>query len=261
MELTYQSARIHFTSQGAGRPLVLLHGFLESSSIWKPFVKKWADTRQVICIDLPGHGQSEVMEEVHTMELFAEVVHQIVMELGISKVDLLGHSMGGYVSLAYLEQHPKKVGKLILVNSSPAADSEERKKTRVRAAALVYKNKSAFVSMAISNLLSPDNSERFKVYLEKMKNEALEFPAKGLVAALYGMKDRRDRSDILKRFPGEKYIVVGKEDPILSVEVVRKQSAEVEALLYELPGGHLSFLESKQDFQEIVQLIGSAVGG
>lgn len=255
MELTYQSARIHFTSQGIGRPLVLLHGFLESSRIWEPFVKKWAETRNVICIDLPGHGQSEVVEEVHAMELFAEVVHQVVTELGISKVDLLGHSMGGYVGLAYLEQHPKKVGKLILVNSSPASDSEERKKTRERAAALVYKNKSAFVSMAINNLLSPDNYDRFKVYLENMKKEALEFPAHGLAAALYGMKNRRDRTDVLKGFTGGKYIIVGKEDPILSIEAVRKQSVEAEALLNELPGGHLSFLECEQDFKEIVQLI------
>lgn len=252
MELTYQSTSIHYTSQGAGKPLVLLHGFLESSSIWEPFVKEWAETRRVICIDLPGHGQSEVVEEVHTMELFAEVVHQVVSDLELSKVDLLGHSMGGYVSLAYLEQHPENVGKFILLNSDPSADSEERKKVRERAANLINKNKSAFVSMAINNLLSPDNYERFKGSLENMTKEALEFPAEGIIAALYGMKSRIDRTDVLQRFTGKKYIIVGKEDPILSVEAVRKKSIETEALLYELPGGHLTFLESKQDFQEIV---------
>ena len=255
MQILYQSSKIHFTSQGTGRPLVLLHGFLESSSIWKPFVKKWLQTRQVISIDLPGHGQSEVVEKVHTMELMADVVALVVNQLGLSQIDLVGHSMGGYVSLAYLDQYPKKVSKLILVNSSSGADSEERKNTRDRAAALVKKNKAAFVSMAINNLLSPDNYKMFGGNLKSMKEEALDFPTDGVVAALLGMKNRSDKTEVLKCFAGEKYLIAGIDDPVLSIETVREQSVQTQTQLFELPGGHLSFLESKPDFEAIMQKI------
>lgn len=255
MKVLYQSSEIHFTSQGNGEPIVLLHGFLESSNIWNPFVEKWSRIRQVICIDLPGHGQSEVVAKVHTMELLAEVVEHVVNQLGLSKIALLGHSMGGYVSLAYLEHYSEKVHKLILLNSIAKADSEERKKTRERAALLVSKNKSAFISMAINNLLHPDNYEMFKDDLKNMKSQALEFPSQGIIAALLGMSSRRDRTEVLNNFKGEKFFVAGKDDPILSVEAVREQSVQTQALLYELPGGHLSFLESRKGFEQIMKVI------
>lgn len=255
MYTVFNSSKIYYTSQGKGHPLVLLHGFLESSRIWEAFVSTWAINRRVVCIDLPGHGKSEVVDKVHSMELLAEVVHSVLSELGLEKVDLMGHSMGGYVSLSFLEGYPGMVRKIILLNSTTAADSEDRKQNRNRAASLVEKNKGAFVSMAIGNLLYLENYQVFKDYLKTMKNEALEFPLDGILAAIIGMKNRTDRTKVLKNFQGGKFILAGKHDPILSAEEVKLQAVAAGADFIEFSGGHLSFLEAASELEKFVQFI------
>ena len=255
MYVSFRSSKIYYSSQGQGDPLVLLHGFLESSRIWEPFIPTWAVKRRVICIDLPGHGQSEVLDSVHSMELFAEVVHSLLKQLDLDRVNLLGHSMGGYVSLAYLDRYPDMVGKIILLNSSAAGDSKDRRENRDRAASLVKKNKVAFIGMAISNLLLPENYQVFKDYLKTMKHEAMGFPLKGIIGAINGMKNRSDRTEVLKNFQGEKYFLAGKSDHIVTIQEARKQAFASGADLLEFPGGHLSYLEAASELEEFVQLI------
>src|SRR5690606_19202303 len=103
--------------------------------------------RRVICIDLPGHGNTGNFGNIHTMELMAEVVNAVLEHLNIYGVSLVGHSMGGYVSLAFAEKYPEKVTGLVLLNSTPEADSKERKINRDRAVDLVLKNKDAYIKM------------------------------------------------------------------------------------------------------------------
>ncbi|UJH89983.1 alpha/beta fold hydrolase [Antarcticibacterium sp. 1MA-6-2] len=85
MLLEFKNTQIFFTSKGAGKPLVLLHGFLESSSIWEPYIEDLSQVRQVICIDLPGHGHSGTIGSIHSMELMADVVKAVLEHLKISK--------------------------------------------------------------------------------------------------------------------------------------------------------------------------------
>ncbi len=95
----YRGADIHFTSHGSGNPLILLHGFMESSRIWEPFLPTLCEHRQVVCIDLPGHGESGCFNEIHSMEDMAKAVKEVLWHLEIEKAAVAGHSMGGYVSL------------------------------------------------------------------------------------------------------------------------------------------------------------------
>jgi len=157
MMLKYKNTPLFFSAKGIGNPLVLLHGFLESSNIWKPFVEELSKNRQVIAIDLPGHGLSGNIDDIHTMELMADAVQHILLHLSVDKASFLGHSMGGYVSLAFYEKFPTMTKGLVLLNSTPEADSDEKKKNRERSISLLKRNKKAFVSMAISNLLSEKN--------------------------------------------------------------------------------------------------------
>ncbi|MFO7719364.1 MAG: alpha/beta fold hydrolase, partial [Gillisia sp.] len=106
MILNYENTPIFYSTKGTGNPLVFLHGFLESTKIWEPFIEKLSAKRQVICIDLPGHGKSGNISDIHTMELMADAVHAVLKHLRIEQVSLVGHSMGGYVSLAFLEKFP-----------------------------------------------------------------------------------------------------------------------------------------------------------
>lgn len=255
MTTTYKNTPIHYTAEGEGNPVVLLHGFLESGMIWESFFAEFGKHRQIINIDLPGHGQSGVIAEEHSMELMAEVVLHILKELGIDKADLLGHSMGGYVALAFLEKHPEMVKKLILLNSTTVADTDEKKENRDRSISLVKKNKKAYISMAISNLLTPMNQQIFREQTEVLKERALQFPTEGIIAALRGMKNRTDRTGVLKHFRGPKFILTGEQDPLLEYQEIEDLAEDTRTKLYAFPGGHLSYLENKMQFLKIVHFI------
>lgn len=127
MILTYKQTELFYTSKGIGNPLVFLQGFLESSKIWKAFIDEPSRKRQVISIDLPGHGKSGNLNPVHTMDLFADAVHGILQHLKVEKISFVGHSMGGYVSLAFCKKFSILTKSLVLLNSSPASDSEEKR--------------------------------------------------------------------------------------------------------------------------------------
>lgn len=255
MKLKYAGTDIHFTVKGTGNPLVFLHGFLESSKIWEPFLPALEKKRQVVCIDLPGHGKSGDLGEVHTMELLADAVQNVLSYLNISKASFVGHSMGGYVCLALLEKTPSMVKNLVLVNSTPEADSEERKQNRERAVDLVKRNKSAYINMAISNLTSPENSRIYKTELDELKMEALNFSSEGIIASLNGMKIRTNKEEVLKSLNMPKFIILGKKDPVLNIKstVITGEYCDCKIILTK--NGHLSYLEDPSEIEEIVHFI------
>ena len=122
MILNYNNTHIYYEIQGKGPALVLLHGFLESITMWEPLIPKTIENKTVITIDLPCHGKSGCIGKVHSMELMAEVVHYILKYHTIKSATFMGHSMGGYVALAYAEMYDAEVNTLILLNSTPAED-------------------------------------------------------------------------------------------------------------------------------------------
>ncbi|HAV55507.1 MAG TPA: alpha/beta hydrolase, partial [Aequorivita sp.] len=193
MMFQFKNTPIHFETFGKGPAMVLLHGFLESSNMWNPLIPEFSKTNTLITMDFPGHGKSGVIAEIHTMELMAEVVQGLLQQLKISSATFIGHSMGGYVALAYAEMFSEKVEKLILLNSTPEADSEERRENRNRALKVIRQNPQAYISMAIGNLFAESSRERFDKRIAILKKEAFAFPVEGVTAAIKGMRDRKDR--------------------------------------------------------------------
>ena len=153
---TYKNTQISYTESGKGSALVFLHGFLENKNMWIPYEKYFSNKFRVITIDLFGHGKSENLGYIHTMEDHADMVFALLSDLRIRKATLVGHSMGGYVALAFAELYPDHLKSLVLINASSRADSEERKMNRDRAIQVVKKNAKVFISMAINNLFSDD---------------------------------------------------------------------------------------------------------
>ena len=248
MKVKFQGTEINYSVVGDGEATVFLHGFLESSEIWKEFLPEFSGYGKIITIDLPGHGQSGYIGEVHDMELMAEAVHEVLQHLGVKNVNFIGHSMGGYVSLAFLEKYPEMVNELMLLNSTPEADSEEKKETRDRSVELVQKNKRAYVSMAINNLLSQNNTNKFTEQIEKLKEDAMNFPTEGITAALKGMKIRTEKIQVLKDFKGNKVLVAGLEDPLVNIQNLKQLAEETNCNFITFSGGHLSYIENKQQF-------------
>jgi len=256
--ILYKNTRISFTDFGSGNTVVLLHGFLENKKMWDHFVPHWSINHRVIALDLLGHGETECMGYVHTMENNAEVVHAVLTELRLQKVILVGHSMGGYVALAFAELYPEMVKGLVLVNSTSRADSEERKTNRDRAIKAVKYSFGNFISLSISNLFSEENRERLTKIIDDVKNEALTTPLQGVVAALEGMKIRKDRQFLLKNVAYPKLLVLGKKDPVLNYVETKTQVDDTTVELVSFADGHMSHIENKEALQtELVQFFKS----
>ncbi|NGX82954.1 alpha/beta hydrolase [Aequorivita sp. KMM 9714] len=255
MILKYNNTEIHYNTYGSGPAIVLLHGFLESSTMWKNLIPQLSKQNTIITLDFPGHGKSEVISDIHSMELMAEVVDEILKTLKITSATFIGHSMGGYIALAYVEKFPSKVEKLVLLNSSPAPDSEERKINRNRALKVIEQNAYAFISMAISNLFSETTRDKIASDIEELKKEARSFPLDGIKAAIKGMRDRKDRSDVLKNFSKEKYMILSKEDSLLPVDENVALAKSCDALSIIIEGGHMSTVENLDEVLDALKNI------
>ena len=232
--------------------MVLLHGFLENKTMWKDLAPILSQKNRVITIDLLGHGETDCLGYVHSMEDNAEIVKAVLSHLRIRKAIFIGHSMGGYVALAFAELYPDVVKGLVLLNSTSRADSDERKTNRDRAIKTVKKDYASFVRLSIANLFSPDNRERLVDEIEKVKIEALKTPLQGVVASLEGMKIRKDRENLLRFATYPTLLILGKKDPVLRYEDNLKQIKNTAVKLFTFPDGHMSTIENKEKLKTVL---------
>ena len=245
-QILFKNTNISYSDTGKGTAIVLLHGFLENKGMWSFYIPQFAKKNRVITIDLLGHGETECLSYVQTMEDNADAVHAVLSELRIRKAIFVGHSMGGYVALAFAELYPEKVKGLILLNSTAKADSEERKINRDRAIKAVKQSFINFVSLSIANLFSEDNRERLSAEIESVKTKALKTPLQGIVASLEGMKIRKDREVLLHLMPYPKLLILGEKDPVLNYAETKEQIENTEVKLVTFPDGHMSHIENQE---------------
>ncbi|RDI56971.1 alpha/beta fold hydrolase [Flavobacterium glaciei] len=251
-QILFKNTTISYTDAGKGTAIVLLHGFLENKSMWDFYVPNLAKKNRVITIDLLGHGATECLGYVHTMEDNADVVHAVLSELRIRKAIFVGHSMGGYVALAFAELYSDTVKGLVLLNSTARADSEERKKNRDRAIKAVKQSFVNFISLSIANLFSENNRERLATTIENVKKEALQTPLQGIVASLEGMKIRQDREVLLHLTPFPKLLILGEKDPVLNYEETKEQIENTAVQLITFPDGHMSHIENQDELLAVL---------
>lgn len=250
--ILYKNTSISFTDSGEGTAVVLLHGFLENKKMWSAYVDLFSEKHRVITIDLLGHGESDSLGYVHSMEDNANAVHEVLEHLKISKATILGHSMGGYVGLAFAELFPNNISKLVLLNSTSKEDSAEKKLNRTRAIKAVKQNYVSFVSLAIANLFSENNRIRLANEIEKVKEQALKTPLQGIVASLEGMKIRKDRESLIHQNLFPVLLILGKKDPVLNYEESITQIEDTTAELVTFEDGHMSHIENKEELKLIL---------
>ncbi|MCH4822634.1 alpha/beta hydrolase [Gramella lutea] len=256
-EILFKGAKIYFEAHGSGAkvPLVLLHGFMEDVRIWDRIVKELKKERQVICIDLPGHGRSEGVSNEHSMKLMADAVNEVVKSLGLTEFSIAGHSMGGYVSLEFLKNFPMIIKSIMLINSTPLEDTVEKQEIRERSVKLVGNNKEAYVKMAISNLYSEESKKELASEIEELKTRSCKMKAKNIQAALIGMKNRTNYLEELKAFDKQKVILGGKQDPILDIVELQRVSRGCECDFHSLDNGHNSYMEDLDNLIKIMHFI------
>ena len=205
-------------SKNGKEPLVLLHGFMENNTIWEDMEESLSDQFQLIKIDLPGHGKSEVLGEIHTMNLMAEEVKKVIDHLQLSKVHLLGHSMGGYTALAFAELYPENLKSLSLFFSSTLEDNDDKKDIRRRSIEIINRNYPSFVDNSIANLFSENERDILRDKIELAKKIAVETNTEGVKASQLGMAERPNRTKILLEFNLPILIIAGKHDNAVKTE-------------------------------------------
>jgi pimeloyl-ACP methyl ester carboxylesterase len=248
----FKNTKINYTDIGKGTAIVLLHGFLENLGMWDNYIDSFSKKNRVIAIDLLGHGKTDCLGYVHTMEDQADTVYHVLHELKIRKAIIIGHSMGGYVALAFAELYPSYMKSLVLLNSTARADSDERKSNRDRAILAVKQNYTVFVRMSIANLFSEENRNKLVNEIEKVRNEALKTPLQGIVAALEGMKIRKDREVLIHFTDFPKLLILGKKDPVLDFEESKTQIENTTVEFISFDDGHMTHIENQAELKLIL---------
>ncbi len=242
----YKNERVTFFDKGKGKVVVLLHGYLGSHKIWEQTINDLSRSYRVIAIDLPGHGQTECVGYAHSMNLMAKCVKAVLDTLRVKKYVIIGHSMGGYVGLAFADLFPDHLRGLCLYHSTAYADSDEKKKDRLRAINAVKANRSIYTRNTIKNLFATKNLKYLKEEIAFATNIAKATTQKGIIAALHGMKDRPRRDIILGLVQYPIMMVIGEHDNILPYDQLLEQSQIIKnkTVLYLEHDGHFGFLES-----------------
>lgn len=245
--LKYKNINLHYSVHGDGSTVVLLHGFLENINMWHEIYPPLAKNNKVVCIDLLGHGLTGNLGYIHSMEEQAEMVKFILDHLHLKNCILIGHSMGGYVSLALAELYPKNINGICLMNSTAQPDDEEKQKNRDRTVKAAKKYPDTFIRLAIPNLFSEENRSIFTAEIKAVTKEALETSLQGIIAALEGMKIREDRTSILQTKDFPVLMIISKKDPALEYDSLIEQTNNTPVLIKEFPDGHMSHIENKDE--------------
>ena len=212
--------------------------------MWNVIIPELSKRNRVIAIDLLGHGKSDCIGYTHSMELFAETLEAVLKKVRIRKCVLVGHSLGGYVALAFAEKHPKRVKGLCLMNSTSNEDTADRKLLRTRANKMVHKNFSNLVRMSFTNLFSEESRIVFKDQMKNALSEAMQTPIQGYIAGQEGMKLRPNRNHVLAENSFKKLIIMGKKDAVLDYKTSLEEVEKTNSKHVVLPQGHMSHIEN-----------------
>ena len=255
-EIKFKDKKLRYSIEGEGEPLFLMHGYLESLEIWDEFAEELAKDHKVIRMDLPGHGKSEVINDTHDMELLAEAAKAVLDENQIHSCTMIGHSMGGYVTLAFADLYPEKVDRFSLFHSHPFPDSDTVKQNRQNAIANIKSGKKEEICRShVPKTFADDNLKAFSAQVERIENIALQTPEAGIIANLKGMMKRPDRSQLVKNSLKPFLLIAGEKDNFIDYHTVipkieLPEKSELVTLEY---SGHMGFIEEKEKALNIVR--------
>ncbi len=229
--ITYQSSKIFYRTIGKGRPVVLLHGFAEDGDIWKNQIEFLQDHFYLIIPDLPGSGKSELINDM-SIEGMAESIKALIdFELKFLRqpaeaegVCLVGHSMGGYITLAFAEKYPAMLTSLGLVHTSAFADSEEKKANRLKSIEFIKKNGAyEFLKATIADLFTETWSSNNKETVEQQIKKSKSFTDEAIIQYYQAMINRPDRTHVLKNFSKPILFIIGQYDKAVPFEQSMQQ--------------------------------------
>ena len=246
------SIQLAYERRGKGTPLVLLHGFPLDHHLWDEVVPLLEDSFDMIVPDLRGFGNSTTIDTPHSMDDYASDIARLLDHLNIQKAAIVGHSMGGYVALAFARLYPERVSGLGLVSSQVLADAPERKEGRYKSAADVSANGIGSVVESMAPKFT--NDERLQAHARASMER--QQPA-AYIGALKAMAERLDSTSLLSSFQFPVVVVHGDADALIPVDRAREVKATLpQAHLVEISGaGHLPMMEAKKKTAEALKYL------
>lgn len=260
-KIDVNGVQLAYTRRGKGTPLVLVHGFPLDHHLWDEVVPLLEDTFDLILPDLRGFGDSTTVDSFYTMEDYASDLAGLLDHLGIQKAAIAGHSMGGYVALAFVRLFPERARGLALVASQLPADTEERKQGRYKSAAEVAEHGIGSVVETMTPKFTSD--ERLQAFArESMERQQ---PA-AYIGALKAMAERVDSTPLLSSlrdgfasqggaFHFQVVLIHGDADSLIPIDRAREVKAALpQAHLVEISGaGHMPMMEAKERTAEALK--------
>ncbi len=256
----YKSKNIFYTDYGSGDIVVLVHGYLESSEVWGEFAEQLIKKYRVLSVDLPGNGKSDLYDEEYTMCFMAGAVKSVLDNEKAERVVIAGHSLGGYVTLAFVENYPDMVRGYILFHSHPLADTEEIMIHRNREIDVVRSGKKDVIyPVNVSKMFADVNLEKLSSHVERSKSIASQQTPEGIISVLQGMTGRKNREDVVTSGIAPMLYILGKMDNYIpwdyAIKHLKTGSAGEVITLYH--SGHMGFIEetslSVKIFNEFIE--------
>ena len=253
MKAVINGVTVGYTDQGNGTPLVFIHAFPLSKTMWQPQVDAMKDSYRVITIDLGGHGESDIILLNDTLDGYAKDIIRLLDHLGIAQAVFVGLSMGGYTLFSIYRHYANRVKAMVLADTRAQADTEEGKAGRQSMAELAFKDgASAIADIMLPKLLAPSTIEHRHEIVEQVRQMILQTSTAGIVVDLVAMAARPDSTDLLSTISCPTLVIVGEDDQATPVAESQYLAHRIpEATLVTIPqAGHLSNFEQPAAFNQ-----------
>lgn len=245
----------YFDKRGAGEKVLLVHGFCEDHHIWLETADRLAAHYEVMLPDLPGFGASDIPPEGFSMQDYATWLKELVEQEWGSPFCFVGHSMGGYIGLAYAELFPQKLNSFALVNSHVYADSEEKKALRHRFIAFLQRHGvEPILRDLYRDLFTKEYLQAHPESLEALMERGRQFKAEGIIRAAEAMMQRPDRSAVWANLSVPSLMLAGRLDPLIPESRSIEQAVQGNEVMVEIIDnlGHMGPTEQAEAVAEIL---------
>lgn len=218
-------SEIVYSESGSGFPVIFLHGYGESSELWKLFHAHLSTRYRTIAPDLPGFGKSPLFKKEFSLEEVADKVSLWMEEIGVKECIMIGHSMGGYITLAFARKYPEKIRALGLFHSSVFADTPEKKENRLKTVEFIRRNGgSVFMENFVPNLFYEENRARLKDIMQRQVEVGKGISDDTLAAYMTAMAYRADSAGFIRGFDKPVLMIIGENDRSVPLEKSKEQA-------------------------------------
>ncbi len=243
--IKFNNSTIEYSTTGAGKAIVFIHGFAEDNTIWQHQITHLQNQFQLILPNLPGAGASAILKQNKVqINDYAAIINAILIQLQIDEAIIVGHSLGGYVALAFAELYPTKITALGLIHSTSYGDSEEKKATRKKSMEFITEHGSAaFVKTIYENLFF--EAIKHKKDIDNLVEKGSKFSPDALVQYYNAMINRASRTNVLQSFTKPVLFIIGQHDKVIPfTESLAQTHMPALAYIHILrSSGHMGMLE------------------